>query len=68
MSSGNDFYTNLQGNIRLKYMEDDLNISSRRGKRNEYFLKEEEHRQIIFDENNLYYRYKILFRNIIRKV
>ena len=57
MSTRIDFYTHLQGNIRLKYMEDDLNISSRRGKRIEYFFKEEEPRQIIFDENNLYYRY-----------
>ena len=51
------FISNLQGNFRLKYMKDDLNISSRRGKRIEYFFKEEEPRQIIFDENNLYYRY-----------
>ncbi len=57
ISSNSDFYTHLHGNIKLKYMEDDLNISSRRGKRIEYFFKEEEPRQIIFDENNLYYRY-----------
>ena len=63
ISSNSDFYTHLQGNIKLKYMEDDLNISSRRGKRIEYFFKEEEPRQIIFDENNLYYRYN----NILQK-
>ena len=68
MSTRIDFYTHLQGNIRLKYMEDDLNISSRRGKRIEYFFKEEEPRQIIFDENNLNHRYKNLFQKYTSKL
>ena len=62
LSTKIDFYTHLKGNIKLKYMDDDLNISSRRGKRIDYFFKEEEPRQIIFENNinkykNLLHKY-----------
>jgi hypothetical protein len=62
LSTKIDFYSHLQGNIKLKYMDDDLNISSRRGKRIDYFFKEEEPRQIIFENNinkykNLLHKY-----------
>ena len=48
-SSNIDFYSNLKGNVRLKYMDDDSNITSRKGKKIEYSFNDE---KIFFDKQN----------------
>ena len=60
-SSNIDFYKHLRGDVKLRYMDDDLNITSRKGKKIEYSFKDNGNK-LIFDnkENNLNTNYFIL--------
>ena len=40
VSSNIDFYKYLKGDVKLRYMDDDLNITSRKGKKIEYAFKD----------------------------
>ena len=47
-----DFYSHLRGNIKIRYMVDDLNIISRKGRKIFYSIKDDDSK-LIFGENEI---------------
>jgi hypothetical protein len=52
VSSNIDFYKYLKGDVKLRYMDDDLNITSRKGKKIEYSFKDNGNKLIFNNKVN----------------